>query len=101
MGLARPDVEELDDLLIHPFPVIDEGHLVDAGHILGGEDSGNLDIAEQGDLPLDLIGEEVLRPAQEDVRLDADLPKGLDAVLGGLRLDLARRPDERAPRSGG
>ena len=97
VGLAGPDVQEFDDLLIHPLPVEDERNLVDAGHVLGGEDRRHLHVAEEGDLGLDLVGEKVLRPAEEDVRLDADLPEGLDAVLRRFRLHLARRLDEGDP----
>ncbi len=52
---------------------------------------------KQGDLRLDVLGKDVLRPAEEDVRLDADFPEGLDAVLGGLGLHLPRRLDEGNP----
>ena len=97
VGLAGPDVEQLDDLLIHPLLVEDEGNLVDARHILGGEDRLHLHIAEERDLRLDVVGQEVLGPAQEDVGLDADLPEGLDAVLGRFRLHLPRRLDEGDP----
>ena len=97
VGPAGPDVQEVDDLLIHPLAVIDQRNLVDAGDVLGGEDRRHLHIAEEGDLGLDRVGEKVLRPAEKDVRLDADLPEGLDAVLRRFRLDLARRLDEGDP----
>jgi hypothetical protein len=48
----------------------------------------------------DLIdwGRKPVRPADDDVRLDADRPQLLHRVLGGLGLELARGLDERHER---
>ena len=43
-------------------------------------------VAEQGDLGLDLLGQELLRATEKNLGLDTDLPEGLDAVLGRLGL---------------
>ena len=74
-----------------------EGHVVDVLHVLGREDGLHLDVAEEGQLGLDVVGQVVLRAAQQDVRLDTDLPQGRDTVLGRLRLHLARRFQEGHP----
>ena len=67
-------------------------HLVDAELLVALlDDRLALDVAEQGDLVLVLGGDRVLGPADQDVRLDADLPQGPDRVLRGLGLQLGRR----------
>ena len=58
-------------------------------HVLGGNHRLALDVAEEGDLGLDLMGEEAIGAAQQDVRLDSDREQFLDRVLGGLGLQLA------------
>ena len=57
--------------------------------------ASRLHVAEKGDFGLDLRGEELLGPADQDVRLDADLPQLHDAVLGRLGLQLVGGLDER------
>ena len=71
------------------------GHGVDGVHVLRRNDRVLLDVAEEGYLVLERRRQELLRPAQQDIRLDADLPQLLDAVLGRLRLHLPRRLDKR------
>ncbi len=51
-------------------------------------------VAEEGDLGLDLLAQELFGAAQQQVGLDADGAQFLDAVLGGLGLDLAGGLDE-------
>jgi len=97
VGLSGPDIEQVDDLLVHALLVKVQGDLIDAVHVPGGEDRLHLDVAEEGDLGADVVGEGILGAAQEDIRLDADLPQGLHAVLRGLRLYFTGRPDEGDP----
>ena len=97
VGPAGPDVQQIDDLLIQTFPMKDQRNLIDATHILCGKHGRHFNVAEEGNLRFDRLGEKILRPAQKDVRLDADLPKGLDAVLRRFRLHLARCLDEGNP----
>ncbi len=85
-----PHVEVLDDAVIQSFAVELEGHLIDAFHIHGIDDRGLLDVAEQGDLLLEIGGEPLLGPAQEDQGLDPYLPELLDRMLGGFRFELSR-----------
>ncbi len=68
------------------------------GHVFGGDHRLLVDVAEQRDLALDVLIEEAIGPAEEDVGLDADRPKIADAVLRWLRLQLAGRADERHQR---
>ena len=51
------------------------------------------DVAEEGDLALELAGERAVGAAEEDVGLDADGEHLLDGVLGGLGLQLLRGGD--------
>ena len=62
------------------------------------DDRPLLDVAEQGDLLGLVLGQLALGPADEDVRLDADLPQALDGVLRRLGLRLARRLEIRDQR---
>ena len=87
---ARLEMQPLDQDLVQP--VIDQGerHLVDAELLVAlFDDRLGLDVAEQGDLVLLVGGDRVLGPADQDVRLDADLPQDPDGMLGRLGLELA------------
>ena len=88
-------MQPLEHDAIEPFVRQDERHLVDARHVLGGDDRLLVDVAEERDLPLDVLVEVSIRPAQQDVGLDADRAQVADAVLRRLGLELARGADER------
>ena len=75
-----------------------ERHLVDARHVLGGDDRFLVDVAEERDLPLDVLVEEPIGAAEQDVGLNADRAQVADAVLRRLRLQLAGGADERHQR---
>ena len=63
---------------------------------LGGgvlDDAVRLHIAEQGDLPADILRDGRVAPAHQDVRLDAQGEQLLHGVLGGLALQLAAAGD--------
>jgi len=91
MGPAGPDIQEIHNFLIHALLMVDERHFIDAPHILGREDGRHLDIAEERNFPLDIVGEKIFRPAQQNIRLNTDLPEGLDAVLRRFLSSLHRR----------
>ncbi len=71
-------------------PFLGEGqrHLVDRRHIFGGNHRPLFEIAEEGNLALDLVGEEAIGAAQQNIRLDSDGEQFLDRVLRGLGLQL-------------
>ena len=73
-------------------------HFVDARDVLGGDDRFLVDVAEQRDLALDVLIEEAIGAAEQDVGLDADRAQVADAVLGRLGLQLAGGADERHQR---
>ncbi len=64
----------------------------------GRDDRLFVDVAEERDLPLDVGVERPVRPAEQDVGLDADRPQVAHAVLGRLRLQFAGRGDVRHQR---
>ncbi len=66
--------------------------------ILGGDDRFLVDVAEERDLPLDVLIEEAVGAAEQDVGLDADRAQVADAVLRRLGLELAGGADERHQR---
>ena len=72
----------------------EQRNLVNVVHVLGGDHPVWLHVAEEGDLGLDLLAQELFGAAQQHVGLDADGAQFLDAVLGGLGLDLAGGLDE-------
>ena len=79
---------------IEPFGGQHERHLVDRRDVLGGDDGFLVDVAEQGDLPLDVGVEEPIGPAEQDVGLNADRSQVAHAVLRRLGLELAGGADE-------
>ncbi len=98
-------VQLLDDQLVQAVAEEAQGDLVDAELPVALLDHRlRLDVAEQRDLLLHVLGHRMLGPADEHVRLDADLPQGRHRMLGRLRLHLAgglqvrheRQVDEQA-----
>ena len=57
-----------------------------------------VDVAEERDLPLDVLVEVAVGAAEQDVGLDADRAQVADAVLRRLGLQLAGGADERHQR---
>ena len=91
-------LQPVEDDAIEPFGGQDERHLVDAGDVLGGDHGFLVDVAEQRDLALDVLIEESVGPAEQDVRLDTDRAQVAHAVLRRLGLQLAGGADERHQR---
>ena len=76
----------------------DQRQLVDVPGV-GGVDHGPLlDVAEAGDLALEVVGQRLFAAADDHVGLDAAAAQLGDRVLGRLGLLLARRTDERHER---
>jgi len=78
--------------------MVGQRHLVDVAHVGRGDHVVGGHVAEQGDLGLDVVGQLAVGAAEDQVGLDADLAQVLDAVLGGLGLELAGRAHERNQR---
>ena len=96
---SRPgQVEALQHDPVETFGGQHERHFVDARHVLRGDDRFFVDVAEKRDLPLDLLVEEAIGAAEQDVGLDADRAQVADAVLRRLGLQLAGGADERHQR---
>ena len=73
--------------------------MIDAVHVLGGEYSGLLYVAEEGNLSPRFLFEGYLASRDYDVRLDSDSPELLDAMLGGLGLLLSHNIQHRDKRN--
>ncbi len=86
------ELQLLDDQFIQPIIDQAERHFVDAEFLVALLDDGPVfHVAEQGDLLGVVLGQLAFGPANEDVRLDTDLPQPLDAVLRRLGLRFAGR----------
>src|SRR5579871_2792105 len=68
-------------------------HLVDARDVARRNHRFLVHVAEERDLPLHVLIELPIGPAEQHVRLDADGAEVADAMLRGLRLQFARRRD--------
>jgi hypothetical protein len=73
--------------------VEEQRDLIDRRHVTALDDRTELDVAEERDLALHILGEGTLAAADEDVRLDPDLHQLANGVLRRLGLDLAGRGD--------
>ena len=92
------EVQVLQHQRVHTFVREDDGHFVDRGDVFGGDDGFVFDVAEQGDLRLDVFGEEAVGAAEQDVGLNSDAEQFFDRVLGGLGLEFLGGGDERHQR---
>ena len=91
-------VEPIEDDAVEPFGGEHQRHFVDAGDVLRGDHRFFVDVAEERDLALDVLVEEAIGPAEQDVGLNADRAQVAHAVLRRLGLQLAGRADERHER---
>src|SRR5208337_617410 len=90
VALAGLQVQAAQNLGIQPLAPKNQGHFVDVVHVLRGDDGIFRDATEEGDLGFDLGRKKAVRPAKEDVRLNADLSQFLYRMLCGLGLLFAR-----------
>ena len=88
----------LEDERVHAFLREAERHFVDGGHGGGADDGLLFNVAEGGDLLLDLAAQCAVGAAEQDVGLNADGEQLLDGVLGGLGFELLRGGDPRHQR---
>jgi hypothetical protein len=88
-------VQPPQDDPVEPLGGEHERDFVDARNVLRRHDRFFVDVAEQPDLALEILVQEAIRPAEQDVRLNTDRAQVADAVLRGLGLQLAGRADER------
>ena len=95
---TRAEAELLADERVETLLAQRLGHEVDVGHVLVGHDRLRLDVGEERDLVPDVRRQRVARTADDDVRVDTDATQLVHGVLRRLRLQLARRFDERHER---
>ncbi len=87
-----------DDQFIQAFLAEHDRHFIDGLHILGRNDRVLLDVAEHRDFALHFGRNVAVGAAQEDVRLNTDLPQLVHGVLGRLGFQLSGRTDVRHQR---
>ena len=86
---GRP--ETLSTTAVEALVAQRQRHFVDRVHVPGGDHGFLVDVAEQGDLLLDVAAEDAIGAAEQDVGLDADRAQVAHAVLRRLGLQLAGR----------
>ena len=79
--------------LVQALPGHQQRHLVEGLRSGVLDHAVRLDVAEQGDLPPDILRDRLVTAADQNVRLDAQGQQFLDGVLGGLGLQLAGAGD--------
>src|SRR5215472_15067164 len=72
----------------------DDRDFVDRRNVFGGDDGLFFNVAEQSDLRLDVLGEEAIGAAKQDVGLDSDAEQLFHRVLRGLGFQLLGSSDE-------
>ena len=93
-GQAQPLQQDLVQALFGEI----ERHLVDARDVARGDDRLFVDVTEERDLPLHVVVERPIGPAEQHIGLDTDRPQVAHAVLRGFGLEFAGRRDERHQR---
>src|SRR5688500_18319633 len=95
IGDPALELEALHDALIESLFVEADGDLVDGRYVATLDHGAELHVAEQGDLPLDILAEWPLGAADEDVGLNSDLHQLTHGVLCWLGLHFAGGRDVR------
>src|SRR6266581_3324109 len=98
LGRLGDDAELVADNFIQHLLVQHPGNPVDRVRVPDGDDGVGLNVGEQRDLFLFVLGNGPVGTAQERIGLDADPAQLLHRVLRGLGFDLARALDERHER---
>ena len=92
------DAQHLAHDVVEAFLVEDQRQLVDVAGVGRVHHRLGVDVAEVGDLQLQVVGQRLLAAAHDEVGLDAAAAQLGDGVLGRLGLLLAGRTDERHER---
>ena len=74
---------------VHAFIGKDQRHFIDRRDIFGGDYRVLFDVAEECDFRFDLLGEEAISPAEQDVGLNPHAQKLFYRVLRWFCLQLA------------
>ena len=93
--VGHGDLEDLEQVAVESLLVEHEGDLVDVVGVDAGHDRLDGHVAQQRDLPLQVLGDHPVGPADDDVWLDALAAQVGHGVLGRLGLLLPRRPQVR------
>src|SRR5579872_686884 len=93
IGFTRREAEMAADFAVEALFVIGRRHVVDGVDVERRNDAFLAQIAEQRDLLARAFGDFAVAAAQQDIGLDAEAEKLLDAMLRRLALQLAGRRD--------
>jgi hypothetical protein len=91
--LVDPEVSR--ELLVQALVMQRQRHLVDRPSVRRADHAADRDVAQQGDLLLEVPTDRPVAPADDRVGLQTERAQLLHRVLGGLGLQLAGRADER------
>src|SRR5258708_5146264 len=83
---------------VHAFPRKHQRDLVNGSHVFRSDHGFVFHIAEERDLTLEFAGEETVRAAEKDIRLDSNAQQFFYRVLRGLGLEFAGGADPRHQR---
>ena len=98
LGRRRVEPELLADERVEALRLQHLGDEVDVGDVGAADHRAAIDVGEERDLLADVVGERLGRAADDDVGVDTDPAQLVHRVLRRLRLQLARRLDERHER---
>ena len=93
INIAERETKTTHDVSIEPLAVKNFGDVVDAWGINRCNNSLDVNIAHQGDLPLDVGWDLAVRSQHDRIWLDTDVPQRGNRVLGWLCLQLTGRTD--------
>ena len=93
IGFLGLEPESLADHAVESLIPESDRDFVDRRHVGALDDALEIDVAEAGDLALDLGTDRLFAAADQDVGLDSDLHQVPHRVLGRLGLELAGRRD--------
>ena len=98
LGRSLRQIQLVEDDFIKPLAFHDKRHFINRFRRPIFYDCVFVHVAEQRDFFLKLTGYRIIRPANQNIRLNTNRPQFLDAVLSWLSLEFARRPDIRQKR---
>jgi hypothetical protein len=98
VGGRRVERELVAHERVEPLALEHLGHEVDVRDVRAADHRAAVDVGEERDLLANVVGQRLGRAADDDVRVDTDSAQLVHRVLRRLRLQLARRVDERDER---
>src|ERR1019366_1505344 len=98
VAIFRFQFEAAQDQRVHLFMRETHRYFVDGGNVLRRDHGFFFDVAEQGNLRLDLLRKVTVGAAEQNIRLNSDAEQFFNGVLGRLGLQFLGRGDKRHQR---